>query len=394
MQLTAARFDAATQITWFLYLPYGIPAMLAVASAGLVILSIHTLRRHPELPLSSGLRLELNRLGMEGMALPRSIALLIALPVFLSLFSSFKVLIPALQPFVWDSNLAELDHALHGGMDPWRLLQPLLDRPAVIRGLDFLYHPVWSLAVLALWTWQSMDRRRPELRLQTLLAVPMVWILVGSIGGALFSSAGPCYFAAVGGASERFGPLLTQLAAINAETPLMSRAAQQMLWELHRAGSIGFGGGISAMPSVHVASAFLIVLLARRYGHTAFALALLYLLSMSVGSVALGWHYAVDAYAGIVLSCPVWMACGAIARRLEHPARAKSGFPSLSSSHDNAAQAAETSRTLGQRSYTRTFEIGPACAGHGSNAARGHRLGAFRLHPHPSHQPRSGPRLP
>ncbi|HXV26026.1 MAG TPA: phosphatase PAP2 family protein [Alphaproteobacteria bacterium] len=368
VQLIAARHGAASQITWTLYLPYALPAMLAVASAGLAILSVQALRRHPELPLVSGLRLELSRLDMDAVALLRSLALLTLLPVFLSLFSSFKVLIPLLHPFEWDSNLAELDRVLHGGVDPWRHLQPLLDQPAAIRLLDFLYHPIWSLTLLALWTWQSMDRRRPDLRLQMLLAVPLVWILVGSIAGTVFSSAGPCYFAEVGGAPDRFGPLLEQLAAIDAEAPLMSQSAQQMLWELHRARSLGLGGGISAMPSVHVASAFLVVLLARRYGRTALVIAFAYFLFMLVGSVALGWHYAVDAYAGIVLSCPVWMGCGAVARRLwnpEHAASASLGLPSFSSSRDIAAEAAETLTSLDQRSHCQTSEVGPAFSSRG-----------------------------
>jgi len=37
---------------------------------------------------------------------------------------------------------------------------------------------------------------------------------------------------------------------------------------------------------------------------------------IAVGSVLLGWHYAVDAYAGVLLVTPIWLACGAVARRL------------------------------------------------------------------------------
>lgn len=319
VHLAAARAGQAGRIAWTLYLPYAVPAMVAIACAGLAILSLTALRRHPGTPLAAALGRELGQRGVDAAALLRSLPLLLLLPVFLSLFSSFKTLIPMLQPFAWDLRLAELDRALHGGVDPWRLLEPLLAHPAAIRALDFLYHPVWSLGLFALWGWQAIDRRRPELRLQVLLALPVVWIVLGSVGGTVFSSAGPCYFAEVGGAPDRFAPLLARLAEIDSGWPLVSQSAQHALWELYRSGAIGFGSGISAMPSVHVATAFLAVPLARRYGPVPLALALLFFLAISIGSVALGWHYAIDVYAGVALAYLLWLACGALARRIAMP---------------------------------------------------------------------------
>ncbi len=319
VHLAAAQLGQAGRITWTLYLPYALPAMLALVCAGLAGLSLIALRRHPGMPLAAALGCELGRWGMDAAALLRSLPLLLLLPVFLSLFSSFKALIPMLRPFAWDLRLAELDRALHGGVDPWRLLEPLLVHPAAINALDFVYHPVWSLGLFAIWGWQALDRRRPPLRLQVLLALPAVWIALGSVGGVIFSSAGPCYFAEVGGTPDRFAPLLSRLAEIDTGWPLVSQSAQNALWELYLSGASGFGSGISAMPSVHVATAFVAVLLARRYGRALFALALLFFLAICIGSVALGWHYAVDAYAGIALAWPLWLACGALARRIAMP---------------------------------------------------------------------------
>ena len=99
-----------------------------------------------------------------------------------------------------------------------------------------------------------------------LLALPAVWVVLGSVGGAVFSSAGPCYFAQVGGAVDRFAPLLARLEQIHSSWPLVSQSAQHGLWELYRSKAIAFGSGISAMPSVHVATAFVAVLFARHYG--------------------------------------------------------------------------------------------------------------------------------
>jgi hypothetical protein len=316
VELVAASLGVSAQVSWTLYLPYVGAAMLALGLAALSGLCIQAALRHPGEGLATAVRAGLNRRGITAPALLHSLPLLLALPVFLSLFSSFKSLIPSLQPFVWDQGLADLDRVLHAGHDPWRLLLPLLDRPRTIRILDFFYHSVWSFAIVGLWTWQAIDRRRPQLRLQILLALPITWIALGSVGGAMFSSAGPCYFAEVGGSPERFAPLLARLAEIDADAPLLSHAAQHALWRLHSSGSIGFGSGISAMPSVHVASAWLLVLAAARCRRGAAALAAAFFVAVLVGSVVLGWHYAVDAYAGAALAWVIWTGCGALVRRL------------------------------------------------------------------------------
>jgi hypothetical protein len=314
VELVAASLGA--RVSWTLYLPYAGAAMLALGLAGLAGLCIEAALRHPGEGLVTAVWAGLERRGITAPALLRSLPLLLALPVFLSLFSSFKSLIPSLQPFAWDQGFADLDRVLHAGQDPWRLLLPLLDLPRAIRVLDFLYHSVWSFAIVGLWTWQAVDRRRPQLRAQILLALPITWIALGSIGGAMFSSAGPCYFAEVGGSPERFAPLLARLAEIDADAPLISHTAQHALWRLHSSASIGFGGGISAMPSVHVASAWLLVLATARCRRGAAALAAAFFVAIVVGSVVLGWHYAVDAYAGAALAWVVWAGCGALVRRL------------------------------------------------------------------------------
>ena len=65
---------------------------------------------------------------------------------------------------------------------------------------------------------------------------------------------------------------------------------------------------------MHVAMAALIAIAAwkvsRRLGALAWAFALLIL----VGSVQLGWHYAVDGYLSLLLVPPIWLLAGWISR--------------------------------------------------------------------------------
>lgn len=69
------------------------------------------------------------------------------------------------------------------------------------------------------------------------------------------------------------------------------------------------------MPSMHVAEAVLFAILGwksnRRLGVALTAFALITL----VGSVLLGWHYAIDGYLAAAAVVPIWLLGGWIARR-------------------------------------------------------------------------------
>src|SRR5262249_39998357 len=200
----ATSLGRVGQIAWALYLPYAGAALCALALAGLAIVAICALHHHPGRPLRLSLPQELSRWGLTATGAASGIGLLLLLPFFLSLFSSFKSLIPLIVPFSWDGSLAVMDRQLHGGIDPLRWFLPLLDHGLVVAGIDFVYHSLWSFGLFALWSWQVIDRRRPVLRLRFLLALPVIWIGLGSIAATLLSSAGPCYFFAVIDAPDPF----------------------------------------------------------------------------------------------------------------------------------------------------------------------------------------------
>ena len=60
------------------------------------------------------------------------------------------------------------------------------------------------------------------------------------------------------------------------------------------------------MPSIHLAMAMLFVLLAFEVRKWLGWLFVGYAVIMQIGSVILGWHYAVDGYAGIILAYLIW----------------------------------------------------------------------------------------
>lgn len=68
----------------------------------------------------------------------------------------------------------------------------------------------------------------------------------------LLSSAGPCYYGAVVGGPDPYAPLMEYLQRVDAIRPLTALDVQAMLWSGF-VGSKVLIGGISAMPSIHVA---------------------------------------------------------------------------------------------------------------------------------------------
>jgi hypothetical protein len=97
--------------------------------------------------------------------------------------------------------------------------------------------------------------------------------------------------------------------------PLGVIDTQLLLWDGYQ--GKGLRLGISAMPSMHNASAFLFALtcwhLNRKLGIALFIFTGMILL----GSVHLAWHYAIDGYIGFAIALLSWWVSGIIARKWE-----------------------------------------------------------------------------
>src|SRR5688572_28057581 len=213
-------------------------------------------------------------------------------------FTALKLMIPTVRPFGWDRELMRLDAALHFGRQPWEWLFPLFSAEWATRFVDFVYSSLWFQVVLGVFAWQVWRVRSPE-RSRFLLAYVAIWVVLGSLAAAAFSSAGPAYYGMITGARDPYRPLLGHLRAIHERSPLVSVQVQDWLWSTFQSGGSSAGGGIAAMPSLHVAMAELCAVVGRaqspRLGAAMTAFSMLTL----AGSVYLGPHYAVDGYASI-----------------------------------------------------------------------------------------------
>lgn len=247
--------------------------------------------------------------GRLVLALP---ALLLLGP-FSTVFGKMKILIPLLNPFAYDPWLARADAFLHGGRDAWQWLAPWLLNGPAISVLTLIYEVIWPSAVLYVLVHASLDvcARR---RMQCLYAYFGTWAILGTLLAIALSSAGPVFYAHVVGVPSPYDGLMAQLVQLDAQGWITPVALGQEIWQAHikeEVDNVAFS--ISAMPSLHVAMACLTFLYCRRLGRAPGFVAGAYFASIMVGSVMLGWHYALDGYVAIAGTCVIWWGAGKLA---------------------------------------------------------------------------------
>ena len=225
----------------------------------------------------------------------------------------FKAAIPALNPFSWDQTFIDLDRLLHFGTDPWRLLQPVLGYPWMTWAINMAYN-FWFVVLFTMWFWFAFQNRHSQLRDRFFLAFSLAWLIGGGVMALAFSSAGPVYLSKMGFADNPYAGLMAYLHQVHEDVvPLWALNAQQLLWDGYTKPDVQFLG-ISAFPSMHNAIVTVFACAAwainRSFGKALAAYAAVIL----VGAVHLGWHYAVDAYAGIAIGLACWHVAGQVAR--------------------------------------------------------------------------------
>jgi hypothetical protein len=226
------------------------------------------------------------------------------IPFFNFSYSSIKQTIPIFSGTTVDLKLHEIDYFLHGGNNPWDLLQPLFGYPFVTKILDQLYL-IWAVLLLNTLFWMAFSKRR-YLRQQFFLSLIFCWIIIGNVMARVLASAGPCYFSKV--ISSVPDPYAAMLNYLHSIPGLKAVQIQNGLWQAQTGGIFMPLGGISAMPSMHVSIAVLLALVffhVNRYLGILFAF---FAIIIQIGSVHLGWHYAIDGYVSTLLTILIWMA--------------------------------------------------------------------------------------
>ena len=232
--------------------------------------------------------------------------LLIMFPIFFSAFTSFKTLIPVMIPYSYDPLFWKLDKWLHFGVDPWRLLQPFIGFFFVSFVIGFVYK-FWFFVKFMCLYWMGFTVDKSSLRAQFFIAYLISWIVNGTFFALIFSSGGPCFYALITGeAVDPYLPLFDYLRAANEHWPIWALQGQAFLWEIYQGQHSGMMAGISAMPSMHVSVALMLLFAGWHYGPLTKAFFIAFFMFTLIGSVHLGWHYAIDGYFSILTTWIIW----------------------------------------------------------------------------------------
>lgn len=236
-------------------------------------------------------------------------ALLMGMMVFQGSFTSIKNVLPLLNDgFPYDVIHADIDAFIHFGADPWLPLHWLAGNELAKTLIEWNYNVLWFVFCFGALFFVVTSPQARSVRTRYIVMFMLVWVVCGNILAGLFLSAGPAFYGLVTGDNSRFGEMLFFLAG-GGESSGTAYSFQKYLWSLHESEKAGFGSGISAFPSVHVAlitmNAFFAAEFSRRLGLIAFA----YTSLIVASSIYLGWHYAIDGYASILAVSALYLAC-------------------------------------------------------------------------------------
>ena len=322
--IIVAAYYACFLVLLRLY-PNMVPTSLLLATIGFILLSVMFIflsvfimrfyhiatQVKPERPIPALFKDMKQFLGSKK-RLANGIPMVLIMMIFMYVFANIKAAIPILNPLAWDTYFAQLDSTLHFGTQPWVWLQPLLGYAPVTFLMNINYN-FWFLATWLMWVHFAFADRPSELRTRFFLSFFAMWVFIGGVLAIWFSSAGPCFYGRLGLTPDPYADLMTYLRGVNEVLPIWAIPVQDELWQGYVDNSV-IVRGISAMPSMHNGSALLYALAGYQVSRFAGRLLSAHAILIFIGSIHLGWHYAVDSYLAWALTLVIWFAVAPVAR--------------------------------------------------------------------------------
>jgi hypothetical protein len=216
-------------------------------------------------------------------------------------FSTLKAAIPLAVPFYLDPALGDFERGIFG-TDPWRISHELLGWATQV--IDRFYLS-WLPVMLIAFNLVLLSKPS-ALKSRSLVAYVLIWPVVGTLGSYLLSSAGPIFHDAL------FGGHSGLIAALERQGATGNLHAYHYLLDAYANRENALGGGISAMPSLHIAMACWLALTLRGTAPRFQWIGWLYFALIWVSSVHLGWHYVSDGLVGSAGALLMWRAADSI----------------------------------------------------------------------------------
>jgi len=213
-------------------------------------------------------------------------------------YAWLKVCVPLLNPRLWDEALWKLDRWLHFGISPSIFFAELVRGTPVAAALD-VWYSLWIVTVFVAWSYAAAERNEAARRQFVFASAALS--LVGSWLYLTLPALGPCY-----AFRDVFAGALAEMPRASSTQAALAANYAKML--AGRDGTLRQFSpylGVAALPSLHVGGHFLFALWARRWARWAYVPLLVATLLTFLGSLATGWHYAIDGYLGLLLA---WLA--------------------------------------------------------------------------------------
>lgn len=223
-----------------------------------------------------------------------------------------KSFVFVINPRTWDLQLAVLDQRLHFGFSPSAFFTTLFRAPLFLHLLDLFYSGIYYFIVVG-YAGALLGLLPQRLRFAFGAAFTLTWV-VGSVLYVALPSWGPVYVV-----SGEFVETLRYMPMTVAVQSVLYEEISSLVRNPQALRYVQFGS-VAAFPSLHVAVVALYAAASRRLSRRWFHLNLLLVAGMVLGAVITGYHYLVDAWAGILLALALWWACAWWFEREERPA--------------------------------------------------------------------------
>jgi hypothetical protein len=203
----------------------------------------------------------------------------VLLALNLMFFCTLKAQLGQIVPFTADPLLADIDKMLLGS-DAWRLTEWFNHEK-----LSIIYHRAWFLW-LAFVIFYLCKQPASFEKDRLLVGYVLMWSIFGPVVHLLLPAAGPVFYSELG-----YGDRFLEL-----DQSARSLAVKAYLWDGYVNKTFYPASGISAMPSLHLATMFWSLIVIRKSRWIIFGW--LFTAYIFIGSIAIGWHYAIDGIAG------------------------------------------------------------------------------------------------
>jgi hypothetical protein len=229
----------------------------------------------------------------------------------ISLFATMKSVIHHIQPYNIDGWLLSLEKVIHFGFLPTTLINHMIEWEGLYDFLDVIYM-AWFFWIYIYASLVVLSNPYDQLRERFVFCFAGVWFFIGNIAAGVFASVGPIFL------EGYFNPAISSdsMSVVSASANIFDEESVErgyfaalfkgLITEYESNNLMVDPNAPSAMPSVHVAMAALLMFHASHGKRWAFVASILFLGIIFAGSVLLAWHYAIDGYVAVILTYALW----------------------------------------------------------------------------------------